>query len=167
MPGREKLLSRGLTSAESARLSRKRRRPAACQRSRAGCPARRHGVWGSTDGSGLPPKSAAEARKHKYSVVVAKLDRLNRGTRFISGLMAYRVPLLVAQLGPDVDPFILHLFVALAEKGGAMISTRTKAALAAANAREVIVGGPRLTEARKLAHAANKANADQYSACCR
>ena len=30
--------------------------------------------------------------------------------------MAHRVPFLVAELGLDVDPFILHLFAALAEK---------------------------------------------------
>ena len=44
--------------------------------------------------------------------------------------MAHRVPFVVADLGADVDPFILHLFAALAEKERAMISTRTKAALA-------------------------------------
>jgi DNA invertase Pin-like site-specific DNA recombinase len=66
-------------------------------------------------------------------VAVAKLDRLSRDVHFISGLMA-RVPFVVAELGPDVDPFILHLFAALAEKERAMISTRTKAALAAAKA---------------------------------
>ena len=63
---------------------------------------------------------------------------------FISGLMAHRVPFVVAELGPDVDPFILHLFAALAEKERAMIATRTKAALAAAKARGVVLGGPRL-----------------------
>jgi hypothetical protein len=30
--------------------------------------------------------------------------------------MAQRVPFLVAELGADVDPFVLHLFAALAEK---------------------------------------------------
>jgi DNA invertase Pin-like site-specific DNA recombinase len=63
-------------------------------------------------------------------VAVAKLDRLRRDVHFISGLMAHRVPFVVAELGADVDPFILHLFAALAEKERAMISTRTKAALA-------------------------------------
>jgi DNA invertase Pin-like site-specific DNA recombinase len=35
---------------------------------------------------------------------------------------------LVAELGPDVDPFVLHLFAALAEKERALISTRTRQA---------------------------------------
>jgi DNA invertase Pin-like site-specific DNA recombinase len=76
-----------------------------------------------------------EARRQRCSVAVAKLDRLSRDVHFISGLMSHRVPFLVAELGPEVDPFILHLFAALAEKERAMISTRTKAALAAAKAR--------------------------------
>src|ERR1700730_17402980 len=50
----------------------------------------------------------AEARKQRCSVVVAKLDRLSRDVHFISGLMADRVQFLVAELGADVDPFVLH-----------------------------------------------------------
>jgi DNA invertase Pin-like site-specific DNA recombinase len=42
------------------------------------------------------------------------------------------VPFLVAELGPDVDPFVLHLFAALAEKERALISTRTRQARSAA-----------------------------------
>ena len=78
--------------------------------------------------------------------------------------MAHRVPFLVAELGPDVDPFILHLFAVLAEKERAMIATRTKAALAAAKARGVKLGGPKLAEARKAAIERNVANADQPAA---
>ena len=48
--------------------------------------------------------------------------------------MAHRTPFLVAELGPDVEPFLLHLYAALAEKERALISQRTKAALAAARA---------------------------------
>ena len=70
-------------------------------------------------------------------MVVAKLDRLSRDVHFISGLIAHRVPFVVAELGPEVDPFILHLFAALAKKERAMISARTKAALAAAKSRGV------------------------------
>jgi DNA invertase Pin-like site-specific DNA recombinase len=43
---------------------------------------------------------------------------------------------IVAELGPDVDPFILHLFAALAEKERAMIATRTRDVLARAKARQ-------------------------------
>ena len=78
--------------------------------------------------------------------------------------MAHRVPFVVADLGPDVDPFILHLFAALAEKERAMISTRTKAALAAAKARGVTLGGPKLGKARKSAVASIKALTDQHAA---
>jgi DNA invertase Pin-like site-specific DNA recombinase len=106
----------------------------------------------------------AEARRLRCSVAVAKLDRLSRDVHFISGLMAHRVPFVVAELGSDVDPFILHLFAALAEKERALISTRTKAALAAAKARGVILGGPKLAQARKNAIASVRAAADHHAA---
>jgi DNA invertase Pin-like site-specific DNA recombinase len=105
-----------------------------------------------------------EARRQRCAVAVAKLDRLSRDVSFISGLMARRVPFVVAELGPEVDPFILHLFAALAEKERAMIATRTKAALAAAKARGVVLGGPKLAEARERAAATNKGLADAYAA---
>jgi DNA invertase Pin-like site-specific DNA recombinase len=49
---------------------------------------------------------------------------------FISGLMAHKV--VVAALGLDADPFMLHLYAAFAEKERSLISQRTRAALAAA-----------------------------------
>ena len=48
------------------------------------------------------------AKKIKQPIVVAKLDRLSRDVHFISGLMSQRVPFIVAQLGRNVDPFMLH-----------------------------------------------------------
>jgi DNA invertase Pin-like site-specific DNA recombinase len=80
------------------------------------------------------------ARKAGAPVIVAKLDRLSRDVHFISGLMAQRVPFIVCALGSNVDPFMLHIYAALAEKERAMISERTKAALAAAKARGVKLG---------------------------
>ena len=105
-----------------------------------------------------------EARRQRCPVVVAKLDRLSRDVHFISGLMVHRVPFVVAELGADVDPFILHLFAALAQKERAMISSRTKAALAAAKARGVTLGSPQLLKARKNAVTTIKALADQHAA---
>jgi hypothetical protein len=51
-----------------------------------------------------------------------RLDRLSRDVAFVSGLMAQRVPFLVAELGRDADPFMLHLYAALAEKERRLIS---------------------------------------------
>jgi hypothetical protein len=45
-------------------------------------------------------------------VLVAKLDRLSRDVHFISGLMVHKVPFIVAELGADADPFMLHLYAA-------------------------------------------------------
>src|SRR5258707_440290 len=81
------------------------------------------------------------ARKHKAPIIVAKLDRLSRDVHFISGLMTHRTPFIVAELGADADPFMLHLYAALAEKERAMISRRTKDALAAKKAQGVKLGG--------------------------
>jgi len=106
----------------------------------------------------------AQARKAKCPVLVAKLDRLSRDVHFISGLMAHRVPFIVAELGADADPFMLHLYAALAEKERALISARTKAALAAKKASGAKLGNPRAAEAAVKAQAANRAAADQFAA---
>ena len=78
---------------------------------------------------------------------MAKLDRLSRDVAFISGLMAQRVPFIVAALGRNVDPFMLHIYAAMAQQERAMISRRTKEALAAAKARGVKLG----TSGKKMA----------------
>jgi DNA invertase Pin-like site-specific DNA recombinase len=107
----------------------------------------------------------AGARRHGKGVpvVVAKLDRLSRDVHFISGLMSHKVPFVSAELGSDVDPFVLHLYAALAEKERALISARTKVALAAAKARGVKLGNPRLNEARGPMIAARKAQANAFA----
>jgi DNA invertase Pin-like site-specific DNA recombinase len=66
---------------------------------------------------------------------------LSRDVHFISGLMRERVPFIVTELGADTDPFMLHIYAALAEKERRLISERTKASLAAAKARGVKLGG--------------------------
>ena len=111
------------------------------------------------------PQRAAlkEARRQRCSIAVAKLDRLSRDVHFISGLMVHRVPFLVADLGPDVDPFILHLFAALAQKERALISKRTTEALAAAKAC-VALGNPKIDEAREKAVAEIVDRADRRAA---
>lgn len=103
------------------------------------------------------------ARKAKCAVVVAKLDRLSRDVHFISGLMAERVPFISAELGPEADPFMLHLYAALAEKERALIALRTKDALAAARARGTRLGNPRIAEARDKARQQIATGADRFA----
>jgi DNA invertase Pin-like site-specific DNA recombinase len=103
----------------------------------------------------------ARARSVRCPVAVAKLDRLSRDVHFISGLMAHRVAFVVAELGADVDPFVLHLYAALAEKERALIAGRTKAALAAAKARGVKLGNPNIEHARERAIAVIKGEAER------
>jgi DNA invertase Pin-like site-specific DNA recombinase len=105
----------------------------------------------------------AEARRQKCPVAVAKLDRLSRDVHFISGLMAHKVPFIVAELGTDADPFMLHLYAALAEKERALISQRTREALKAAKARGVVLGNPNLADVRERAVASTKAEADRFA----
>jgi DNA invertase Pin-like site-specific DNA recombinase len=93
------------------------------------------------------------ARRRKAQVAVAKLDRLSRDVAFIAGLMTQRVPFLVTELGPDVDPFMLHIYAAIAEKERNTIALRTKEALAAAKARGQQLGNPELGAANKAAAA--------------
>jgi DNA invertase Pin-like site-specific DNA recombinase len=83
------------------------------------------------------------ARQHKSPIIVAKLDRLSRDVHFISGLMTHKTPFIVAELGADADPFMLHLYAALAEKERRLISQRTKDALAAKKAQGKKLGGVR------------------------
>jgi DNA invertase Pin-like site-specific DNA recombinase len=105
----------------------------------------------------------AEARKLKCPVIVAKLDRLSRDVHFISGLMAHKVSFIVAELGADADPFMLHLYAALAEKERQLISQRTRDALKAAKARGTVLGNPHLANVRRQAVASTKANADRFA----
>jgi DNA invertase Pin-like site-specific DNA recombinase len=62
---------------------------------------------------------------------------------FISGLMKHKVAFVVADLGADTDPFMLHLFAALAEKERRMIGQRTREALAEAKKHGKKLGGLR------------------------
>jgi DNA invertase Pin-like site-specific DNA recombinase len=105
-----------------------------------------------------------EKRSSPVPVVVSKLDRLSRDVHFVSGLMSNRVPFIVTELGADVDPFMLHLYAAFAEKERNLISQRTKAALAAKKARGEPLGSPKLAEARQIAHAMLIRNADAAAA---
>jgi len=107
----------------------------------------------------------AAGRARKCPVIVAKLDRLSRDVAFIAGLMAQRVPFIVAELGADADPFMLHLYAALAEKERRLIGERTKSALAARKAQGARLGNPRnAAEAAALGRQVQVADANTFAA---
>lgn len=81
-------------------------------------------------------------REHGAVLLIGKLDRLSRSVAFIARLMESDVKFIAADM-PDADPFRLHIEAALAEEERRRISARTKAALAAARARGVTLGGYR------------------------
>ena len=106
------------------------------------------------------PKLAAAlkaAKKAKGSIAVAKLDRLSRDVAFISGLMSKNVPFIVSELGRNVDPFMLHIYAAVAQQERELISRRTREALAAAKARGVKLGRQQIADDQKAAAAARDA----------
>ncbi len=104
------------------------------------------------------------ARKSKAPVIVAKLDRLSRDVAFIAGLMAQRVPFVVAELGADADPFMLHLYAALAEKERSLISKRTREALQAKKQAGALLGNrTNLAVAQAKGAASNAAGSKAFA----
>ena len=107
----------------------------------------------------------AAGKADKCPVIVAKLDRLSRDVAFIAGLMAQRVPFIVAELGADADPFMLHLYAALAEKERRLISERTRSALAARKAQGATLGNRRnAADAAARGREVQKAEAASFAA---
>jgi len=100
-------------------------------------------------------------RKAKMPVIVAKLDRLSRDVHFISGLMIHRVEFIVAALGRQADPFVLHIYAALAQKERDFIAQRTRDALKALKARGKKLGMAAKAPAdrRAIARKGTQANA--------
>lgn len=85
-------------------------------------------------------KEAMDAcRRERALLVIAKLDRLARSVRLISGLMDSGVE-FVAVDNPHANRLMLHLLAAFAEHEREEISRRTRAALAAAKSRGIILG---------------------------
>jgi DNA invertase Pin-like site-specific DNA recombinase len=90
----------------------------------------------------------AMCRARRAMLIIAKLDRLARNVAFISSLMESSLD-FVACDNPHATRLTIHILAAVAEHEREMISQRTKAALAAAKARGVRLGNPRLEDARQ------------------
>lgn len=82
----------------------------------------------------------AACRKHKATLVIAKLDRLARNVAFIANLMEAGTDFIAVDM-PEANKLVLHIMAAMAQHEREAISARTKAALAAAKARGQKLGG--------------------------
>lgn len=121
---------------------------------------------GADDERPVLKKAIADAAKSKDTyVVVNKLDRLSRDAAFILNLMKTKARFIVTELGEDVDPFMLHIYAAFAEKERAVISSRTRAALEAKKARGEVLGASQdvILKARANAAVAVSAQADAFA----
>ncbi len=81
----------------------------------------------------------AYAKKHRATLIIAKLDRLARNVHFIAGLLEQRTPIVAADM-PDADITMIQIYAVMAEREARVIGERTRAALAVAKARGVILG---------------------------
>jgi DNA invertase Pin-like site-specific DNA recombinase len=99
-------------------------------------------------------------RLHRATLIIAKLDRLARNVHFISSLMESGVEFVAVDF-PQANRLTVHILAAVAEHEASMISARTKAALAAAKARGVELGGQRgsLDRMARMAQKGNVASA--------
>jgi DNA invertase Pin-like site-specific DNA recombinase len=87
-------------------------------------------------------EALSACRVHGAKLIIAKLDRLARNVAFVSNLMESGVDFEAVDF-PQANRLTIHILAAVAEHEARMISERTKAALAAAKARGVKLGGDR------------------------
>ncbi|MEP1420532.1 MAG: recombinase family protein [Erythrobacter sp.] len=98
-----------------------------------------------------------ECKRHKATLIIAKLDRLARNVAFVSSLMEAGVE-FVAVDAPYANKLMLHILSAFAEHEREVISERTKAALAAAKDRGIILGAN-----GKLLATKNRRSAEEHA----
>lgn len=78
-------------------------------------------------------------RKQGATLIIAKLDRLARNVHFVSGLLETGCDFVAADM-PQANKVMIQMHAVMSEWERDQISTRTKAALAAAKARGVKLG---------------------------
>lgn len=85
-------------------------------------------------------EALAACRLHRATLIIAKLDRLARNVAFVSNLMESGTEFEAVDF-PQANRLTIHILAAVAENEAQAISQRTRAALAAAKARGIQLGG--------------------------
>ena len=78
-------------------------------------------------------------KKHGATLLLAKIDRLARNVHFVSGLIETGVDFIAADM-PNANKVMIQMHAVMSEWERDQISERTKAALASAKARGVVLG---------------------------
>lgn len=105
----------------------------------------------------------AFCKKHKATLLIARLDRLARSVSFISNLMDSGADFVAVDM-PEANRLTMHILAAVAEHEREAISIRTKAALKAAKARGVKLGNPNPRAAARAANDAVIVQANSFAA---
>ena len=111
-------------------------------------------------------KAIAMCKSQDATLVIAKLDRLARNVNFITALQESGIKFIAVD-NPEANHMMVQMLAVFAENEAKAISVRTKAALAAAKARGVVLGTPEnLTDAARQRsiesrRAASKAKLEQ------
>ena len=123
---------------------------------------------GTRRGNRRPQLAAAliACRVHGATLIIAKLDRLARNVAFTSNLMESGVEFTAVDF-PQANRLTIHILAAIAEHEAEMISTRTKAALAAAKRKGVVLGGYRGKHTHAQMMAANRVSVQVRSEAAR
>jgi DNA invertase Pin-like site-specific DNA recombinase len=96
---------------------------------------------GARDARPRLTEALALCRLHNATLVIAKLDRLSRDAAFLLNLQKCQVRFVAADM-PEANELVVGIMAVVAQAERKMISTRTKAALAAAKVRGVHLGRP-------------------------
>jgi DNA invertase Pin-like site-specific DNA recombinase len=107
-------------------------------------------------------RALACCRKYKATLVIARFDRLARNAHFLLGLRDSGIDFVACDM-PEADRFTVGIMAVCAEREAEMTSQRTKAALAAAKRRGIVLGNPHLSRVRHKAWAARTKQSRKFA----
>jgi len=118
---------------------------------------------GTNDNRPQLQAAIALCKQLKAKLLISRLDRLSRNAAFLMMLMDSNLDFICCDL-PNIDRFCLSILACVSQHERNLISLRTSQGLAVARARGVILGNPKLADARKNALIAIQAQKRAFAA---